>query len=120
MPIDIEAAEQFMLANARVLECRQLAAILHGAPGEPVLDALRPYRNSDGGFGHALEPDVRGPESEPVAVQHAFEVLLDISATDDPMLAGAAAWLGTIADPDGGMPFVLPAAARYPRAPWMV
>jgi hypothetical protein len=120
MPIEIEAAERFMLSNARVLERHHLAVILHGAPTDPVLDALRPYRNADGGFGHALEPDVRGPESEPVAVQHALEVLLDIDATDDPMLADAAAWLGTIADADGGMPFVLPAAARYPRAPWMV
>lgn len=120
MPPDIEAAERFMLANARVLERHQLAAILHGAPAGPVLDALRPYRNPDGGFGHALEPDVRGPESEPVSVQHALEVLLDIGATEHPMLVDAAAWLGTIALPDGGMPFVLPAAARYPRAPWMV
>jgi hypothetical protein len=120
MPIDIEAAERFMLANARVLERHHLAVILHGGPAQPVLDALRPYLNSDGGFGHALEPDVRGPESEPVAVQHALEVLVDVGAADHPMLTDAAAWLATIAEPDGGIPFVLPAAAGYPRAPWMV
>ena len=29
---------------------------------EPVLDALRAYRNDDGGFGHAIEPDMRAPD----------------------------------------------------------
>jgi hypothetical protein len=119
MPIDIEAAEQFMLANARVLERHHLAVTLHGAPVEPVLDALRPYLNPDGGFGHALEPDVRGPESEPVAVQHALEVLVEIGATNHPLLTDAAAWVASVSDPDGGVPFVMPDATRYPRAPWM-
>src|SRR5436309_9490965 len=98
MPIDIEAAERFMLANARVLERHHLAVILHGAPAQSALDALLPYRNPDGGFGHALEPDVRGPESEPVAVQHALEMLVDIGATDHPMLADAATWVASVAD----------------------
>jgi hypothetical protein len=94
--------------------------LLHGAPTAPVLDALRAYRNPDGGFGHALEPDVRGPESEPASTLGALEVLAEIEALDDPMVADAAAWIATISDPDGGVPFVLPAAAGYPLAPWMV
>jgi hypothetical protein len=32
---------------------------------EPIIDALRGYRNPDGGFGHALEPDLRCPASQP-------------------------------------------------------
>lgn len=120
MPIDLAAAEQFMLANARVLERHRLAALLDGAPAEPVRVALLPYRNADGGFGNALEPDVRAPQSEPVATLQALEVLARLGAGDDPLIAEAATWIDTIADPDGGVPFVLPAAADYPRAPWMV
>jgi hypothetical protein len=97
-----------------------LAVLLHDAPTAPVLDALRAYRNPDGGFGNALEPDVRGPESEPASTLHALEVLAEIDALDDPLVADGAAWIATISDPDGGVPFVLPAAANYPRAPWMV
>jgi hypothetical protein len=85
-----------------------------------VLSALRGYRNVDGGFGHALEPDVRGPESEPASVLRALEVLIEIGAVADSMIADAAAWIEGIADPDGGVPFVMPSATRYPRAPWMV
>src|SRR6476469_8525115 len=120
MSVDVTLAERFVLANARLLERHRTARLLHGGPIEPILAALRAYRNSDGGFGHALEPDVRGPESEPASVLHAFEALASVGALDDPMVTGAAAWLDGAADPDGGMPFVTEAAARYPRGPWMV
>jgi len=120
MPVDLDAAERFVLANARLLDRHRLAVLLHGAPITPVLDALRAYCNPDGGFGHALEPDVRGPGSEPAATLHALEVLAEIDALDDPMLAGVGSWVASIADPDGGVPFVMPATAAYPHAPWMV
>jgi hypothetical protein len=120
MPIDVAAAERFVHANARLLDRHRLAVLLHGAPVAPVLDALRAYRNPDGGFGNALEPDVRAPESEPAATLHALDVLAGIAALDDPMVADAAAWIATIAGPDGGLPFVLPTAAAHPHAPWMV
>ena len=120
MELDLRAAEWFVLANGRLLDRHRMAVLLHDAPPDPVLDALRAYRNRDGGFGHALEPDVRGPESEPASTLHALEVLAEIDALDDQMVADAASWVATISDPDGGVPFVLPTAASYPLAPWMV
>jgi hypothetical protein len=120
MPVDVDAAEQFMYANARLLERRRLAVLLYGEPIEPVLAALKVYRNADGGFGHALEPDVRCPSSEPVATLHALEVLADVGALADPVVDEAIDWVASISDPDAGVPFVLPAAAAYPHAPWMV
>jgi hypothetical protein len=63
---------------------------------------------------------VRAPDSEPASTLHALDVLVELDARDDPMIAGAAAWIATIADPDGGVPFVMPTAAAYPHAPWMV
>lgn len=120
MSTDVAAAEHFLFANARLLERHRAAVLLHGAPVGPVLDVLRAYRNPDGGFGNALEPDVRAPESEPVATLAALDVLAEIGALDDPMVTDAAAWIASIADPDGGVPFVLPTAAAHPRAPWMV
>lgn len=120
MPIDLHAAEQFVFATARLLDRHRLAVLLHDAAVAPVLAALRAYRNPDGGFGHALEPDVRAPESEPVSTAHALDVLVELDAAEDPMVADAAAWTASIADPDGGVPFVLPTAAAHPHAPWMV
>ena len=120
MPVDLIAAEQFLLANARLLDRHRMAVLLHGAPSAPVLQTLAAYRNDDGGFGHALEPDVRAPDSEPTSTLHALHVLAEMSALEDPMSKGAATWIAGIADADGGVPFVMPTAAAYPRAPWMV
>ena len=120
MQVDVDRAERFVHANARLLDRHRLAVLLHRAPVAPALQALRAYRNADGGFGHALEPDVRAPGSEPAATFHALEVLAELDALDDPMVADAAAWTASIADRDGGVPFVLPTAAAHPHAPWMV
>jgi hypothetical protein len=48
----------------------------------------------------------------------AFEVLFELGRLDDPMVDDALGYLETIANPDGGVPFVLPSAGEYPRAPW--
>ena len=48
-------------------------------------------------------------------------MLAEVGASGDPMVEEAAAWVGGIAGPDGkSLPFVLPTAADYPHAPWMV
>jgi hypothetical protein len=84
-----------------------------------VLAALRAYQNPDGGFGHALEPDLRAPHSEPVSALHALDILAELNAADDAMTGAAARWVAGVGGPDGGVPFVLPAALAFPRAPWM-
>jgi hypothetical protein len=120
MAVDVAAAERFVFGNARLLDRQRLDVLLHAAPPEPVLASLRAYRNPDGGFGHGLEPDVRGPHSEPVSTLQALELLIDLGATEDPMLAASAKWLAAIAAQDGSLPMVMPTAAAYPHAPWMV
>ena len=59
------------------------ALLFAGGPGQPVVDALRGYRNADGGFGHALEPDLRSPGSQPSATLYALEMLGEAGAMDD-------------------------------------
>ncbi|MEV6287733.1 hypothetical protein [Kribbella sp. NPDC051770] len=117
---DLTAAEQFVLANARLIDRHRLAVLLHGAPADQVVDALVAYRTSDGGFGHALEPDVRCPGSQTSAVLHALDVLAAVDALDHPLVGEIGDWLTTITNPDGGVPTVLPSADGFPRAPWMV
>ena len=118
MTVDLNAASAFINANARVLERRRFAHQFEGASPEPVLHALRAYRNDDGGFGHAIEPDMRAPTSQPVGIHTAMEILHEIGAHDDPMIAPAADWLATVTRDDGGIPFVLEDAMAYPHAPW--
>ena len=69
--VDFERASDFLLRNARLIERRLFAARFRGAPTEGVVTALRAYQNEDGGFGLALEPDLRGPDSQPLHVDMA-------------------------------------------------
>ncbi|MDF2559567.1 MAG: hypothetical protein K0R99_1013 [Microbacterium sp.] len=119
MPINLDAARRFLYDDARLLE-RHLAAVLFDdAPTEPVVTALRAYRNADGGWGHALEPDLRGPDSQVSAAMSALGILEQIDAHDDPMVTATADWLQSVSVSDGSVPHVLPTASAYPAAPWM-
>jgi hypothetical protein len=115
---DIDRAAKFMWLNARLLDRLRFAHLFGDGDADGVIAALRAYRNPDGGFGHALEPDLRGPVSQPAAVAVAFRVIEELGRLDDPMTADALAYLETVTEPDGGVPFMLPSAGEYPRAPW--
>jgi hypothetical protein len=115
---DFERATRFIWRSARVLDRHRFAYLFLSGPEAPVIDALRPFQNEDGGFGNALEPDLRAPVSQPLPVWSALTVLDEVGRLDDPMVARACDYLQTITRPDGGVPFVLPSAAPYPRAPW--
>jgi hypothetical protein len=119
MTVDLEAARYFIANHARVLERHRLAHLLDDGPTVPVIHALMAYQNPDGGFGHALEPDVRGPGSQPAATLTALEIAAEIGAVSDPLIGQAADWIASIAAADGGVPTVLPSALGHPRAPWM-
>lgn len=117
-PIDIDAASDFVWRSARLLDRHRFAALTGEGGAEPVLATLRAYQNADGGFGNALEPDLRAPVSLPQPVEVAFHVLDELGAFGDPMVARACDWLASVTTAEGGVPFVLPSARAWPRAPW--
>lgn len=121
--IGLEAARRFLYDDARLLERHRLAVLFEDAPATRVLDALRPYRNDDGGWGHALEPDLRGPDSQVSGAMSALGVLAELGSAAHPEVLSLAVetadWLAGVALPDGRVPHVLPTAAAYPAAPWM-
>jgi hypothetical protein len=117
---DIDAAAQYLATNARVVERRRFERLFAGGGPGPVRDAVAAYRNADGGFGHALEPDTRCPGSQPLATAFALGVLHESDAWDAALAEGACEWLAAHAPPGGGAVFVTPSADGWPRAPWMV
>jgi len=118
MTVNLNAAARFLHSTARVLERRRFEHLFEGGSAEPVLHALRAYRNDDGGFGHAIEPDMRAPTSQPVGVHTALEILHEVGVHDDPMIEAAGDFLTAITRDDGGIPFVLEDAMAHPHAPW--
>jgi hypothetical protein len=92
--------------------------LFHDGPAEPVVTALSAYRNADGGFGHALEPDLRCPRSQPAATLYALEMLHEAGGMDADLVTGAAAWLESISDSDGAIPQAVAGFEDYPHGPW--
>jgi hypothetical protein len=118
MPIDHPAAESFIWSAARLVDRHRYALLFEDGRAEPIIDALRGYRNPDGGFGHALEPDLRGPGSQPASTLYALEILTEAGAADSELARDARAWIAQIAEPDGGIAVVRPGFEQYPHAPW--
>ena len=112
------AAERFVWCNARLLDRLRFDYLFRGGDADRVVAALRPYQNPDGGFGGALEPDFRGPVSQPTTVEQALRVLDEAGRFDAELVKPACDWLVHVTTSDGGVPMVLPSAADYPRAPW--
>src|ERR1700741_1118125 len=81
---DFSAATAFVAANARVLDRRRFQRLFQDRPAAPVRDAVAAYRNEDGGFGHALEPDCRAPGSQPLAGDMALRVMDETGAGGRP------------------------------------
>ncbi|MFC5817267.1 prenyltransferase/squalene oxidase repeat-containing protein [Nonomuraea harbinensis] len=114
----LHRAHGYLLTHARLLDRLRFEALFAGGPRDRVLDTLRCYQNPDGGFGHALEPDLRGAASQPEPVEIAFWILDELDAFADPMVRSACDYLLSVTTPDGGVPFCLPTVREAPRAPW--
>jgi len=117
---DFDAAATFVAANARVIDRRRFARLFGDDDARPVRDAVAAYRNEDGGFGHALEPDCRAPGSQPLAVEMALRIMNETGAWDDALVRGACDWLAAIAPAEGGAAGAEPSLLAWPHAPWWV
>ncbi|HEV8637760.1 MAG TPA: hypothetical protein VG370_26365 [Chloroflexota bacterium] len=115
---DLAAAEGFIWRNARLIDRHRYAYFFKGGSAEAVVAALAPYQNADGGFGHGLEPDARGPSSQPTHVHAALVVLDEIGRMRDPVVMRAVDYLASVTTPEGGVPIALPSVREAPKAPW--
>jgi hypothetical protein len=117
MDMDLNAAVSFVATHARILERRRLQLLLGEGSPEDVLAALDAYRNPDGGYGWALEPDLRSATSQPVAAMHALEVLAEVRDAKSQRAPELCDWLADHTLPDGGVPFGLPYSDTAGSAP---
>jgi hypothetical protein len=114
----LDAAETFIWLNARLVDRHRYSTLFKNGDPDAVVAALQPYQNPDGGFGHALEPDGRGPDSQPLHVHSALLMLDEVGRFDTPIVRRAIEYLASVTTPNGGVPSIMPSARAYPRAPW--
>ena len=115
--LDLGRIHDFITSTARLLDRRRMELALGAGDPEATLAVLAGYRNADGGFGWALEPDSRAPASQPVAALHAFEVFEEVAPLTSPLALGLLDWFDAIAVDRAAVPFALPGGASAGSAP---
>lgn len=114
----LKKAEAFVWLSARLVDRARFAFHFLDGDAEAVVRAVQAYQNPDGGFGNALEPDFRAPESQPGATRSAFEMLDEVDGFRESLVLPACDFLQSAATAEGGVPFMLAPPRDYPRAPW--
>ncbi|HVJ52476.1 MAG TPA: hypothetical protein VM689_08450 [Aliidongia sp.] len=117
-PAAFDRAVAFIRDRGRSLDVELLKHTFTGDNAPAVLAALAAYQNPDGGFGRALEPDIRSPASSAIASSIGFNVLRRVDAgPDEPLVRRGVAWLVEHCR-DGVWPIVDAAIDHAPHAFW--
>ena len=108
-------ARNFILTNARMIERRLFDFHFGNGTKEGVFHAVYAYRNSDGGFGHGMEPDTASPESQPLFSIMALETLDEIGyLTKAIILDDFMPYFERVTTADGGIPWMFRPTSDYP------
>lgn len=121
--MDTRKAEDFIRGNARPIELAEFRCYFENGPKQALVDALRPYQNPDGGFGHALEPDNWNPASTPITTNDAIIRLFEAKALEaaGEMAQGIVRYLASGQDFDREKRrwlFATSSNQGHPRAAW--
>ena len=117
-------AARFLETRARPLEHLRFLHDRKEASAADVVTELCRYQNEDGGFGRALEPDMRSPQSSVLATTEALFILKELG--DDEACtapaANAVAWLLSSASGYDGerniWPYLIVLNEDAAHAPW--
>ncbi|WP_210492615.1 hypothetical protein [Patulibacter sp. SYSU D01012] len=116
-PVRLDAAEDFVRREARLIDVRRFERAFAGGDDASVRAALDAYRNADGGYAGLLEPDLRTTRSQPQAAELALRVHDELGGVPRDVAAALCDWLATVTAPGGGVPFGHPSARDHPAAP---
>lgn len=113
-------ARRFVETKARPLEVARMRFHFDSAPEDAVVAELTKFQNDDGGFGNALEPDLRAHESSALATSIAFQLIRETGRTLFESTASSAVdYLRNTFDRAKGMWQIVPRSAEdSPHAPW--
>jgi hypothetical protein len=113
------AAREFVMASARPLDQALWRFHFEGGPADDVWRELRAFRNDDGGFGQALEPDLRAPESSVLATTYALDMAVQLGDPSHELVTDAVEYLiGAFDDKRGVWRFLPKEMTPAPHAPW--
>lgn len=113
-------ARTYLLERARPLERELFRVHFEGGSPGAVLKALEAYRNDDGGFGRALEPDYRAEHSSVLATCAALGRIEELDLPPDhPFVRGALTFLLGAYEAETRRWAIVPSTGEQePHAPW--
>jgi hypothetical protein len=111
-----DRARGFIYTQARLLERLLFAVRFQKADPAAVGRLISAYQNPDGGLGHALDPDLRCPESQPLFVEIGLSALRNACFRDPELSLVICCFLESISDAEGLVPILLPSALKSPHA----
>ena len=115
-------AKKFILKNARPLDMARWNYLFENGSKEDVINILKTYQNTDGGFANALEPDCWNINSTPLQTWAATRIIKEINLDDKnhPIIKGIIDSLSSNDEFDGhrwnGLNTVV-TNDNYPHAP---
>lgn len=114
------AARAYLVGRARPLEQSLFRYAFEEGPATAVWHELASFQNSDGGFGHALEPDLRSPSSSALATSVALRILIATDASaEHPLVQEAVDYLRSTLDASTlTWHIAAPDTNDYAHAPW--
>jgi hypothetical protein len=119
-PAAFSRARNFLKTKARPLDRALFEHRFEGSSPQKAITALSTYQNDDGGFGRALEADLRTPTSSALATGHGLSLLKELGCPrSHPAVSGALGYLLDTFDQEAHAWRVVPLDANeYAHAPW--
>ena len=112
----VQRAAEFLYANARLVDRAVFGVRFSRAAPERLVRAVLAYRNEDGGFGHALEADLRTPVSQPLHTEVALWLLCEGEIRQPELATSVCDYLAGVANDACELPAFLEGALDYPAA----
>jgi hypothetical protein len=114
-----EKARQFLLKHGRKLEAALFSYEFEQGDPSEVFRQLATFQNTDGGFGHGLEPDLRCKDSSALATTTAMQILTEMNERNTEMIDRAMQYLaGSYEERRKGWDIIPKEAEEAPRAFW--
>lgn len=117
MAVSLKKARDFVYANGVLWERALFGFLFEDRPLAHLHQALLSYKNPDCGWGHALEHDIRTPDSHPLSLEYLLSILRITQVPIRTLLDGTPAWVEANQNPDGSLKNP-PSVLDYPHAPW--
>lgn len=119
--MNLKKIDEVLLSQARPVDIARYNFYIKDGHPSQIYQAMEAFQNSDGGFGHGMESDLRLPDSSPIATSVAIRYLLDVDKLSEvrEMLRKTVAYLEATYDRKNGRWWTADEKLNdYPHAPW--